>query len=122
MSPSTRNTLAWILQALLAFAFTASGIMKFLDLSKAVSMFSSLGMPSWFAYFIATAEVLGGIGLLVPRFLRPSALGLTFVMLGAVFMHATRIPGGLPKGIPAIVLLVLLIILLFLRRPTSQAV
>ena len=43
-------------------------------------------------------------------------------MLGAVFMHATRIPGGLAKGVPAIVLLGLLVLLLVLRRPTPASV
>ncbi|WP_223649224.1 DoxX family protein [Hymenobacter psoromatis] len=118
MTASTRNIIAWILQALLAFAFTASGINKFLHLPATTSMFEGLGMPAWFTHFIASAEVLGGIGLLVLRFVRPAALGLIFIMLGAVFMHATRIPGGIAKGVPALVLLVLLFVLLLLRRPT----
>ncbi|WP_151089019.1 DoxX family protein [Hymenobacter baengnokdamensis] len=119
MTSSTQNTVAWILQALLAFAFTASGFLKFLHLADTTRMFGSLGMPEWFAYFIAAAEVLGGIGLLVLRTLRPAALGLIFIMLGAIFMHATRIPGGIAKGVPAMVLLVLLFVLLLLRRPTT---
>lgn len=121
MSASTRNTIAWILQALLAFAFTASGVMKFVHLSETVTMFGSLGLPSFFAYLIAGGEVLGGIGLLVPRFVRPAALGLIIIMAGAVFMHATRIPGGLAKGVPALALLVLLFVVLLLRRPAAAA-
>lgn len=121
MSAATRNTVAWILQALLAFAFTASGIMKFMSLSKTVGMFGSMGFPAWFAYLIAGGELLGGIGLLVPRLVRPAALGLIIIMIGAVFMHATKIPGGLAKGVPAIVLLVLLAVVLLLRRPAPLA-
>lgn len=122
MSPSTRNTVAWILQALLAFAFTASGIMKFMSLSKTVGMFGSMGFPSWFAYLIAGGELLGGLAMLVPRLVRPAALGLMIIMLGAVFMHATKIPGGLAKGVPAIVLLLLLVVVFQLRRPARLAV
>ncbi|MGI4733989.1 MAG: DoxX family protein [Janthinobacterium lividum] len=122
MSSSTQNTIAWILQALLAFAFTASGAMKFLHLSNTVTMFGSLGLPGYFAYLIAGGEVLGGIGLLVLGLVRPAALGLIIIMSGAVFMHATRIPGGFAKGVPALVLLVLLFVVLLLRRPTSAAV
>ncbi|AMR26815.1 hypothetical protein A0257_06615 [Hymenobacter psoromatis] len=122
MSPTTRNTVAWILQALLAFAFIASGIRKFLHLSDTVTMFAGLGVPGWFAYLIASSEVLGGIGLLLLRFVRPAAMGLIIIMLGAVFMHATKIPGGLAKGVPAIVLLVLLFVVLALRRQTSRIV
>ena len=118
MSASTRNTIAWILQALLAFAFTASGINKFLHLTATVSGFTGMGFPVWVPYLIASAEIAGGIGLLLLRFLRPAALGLIIIMLGALYMHATKIPGGLANGIPALVLLTLLVVLLVLRRPT----
>jgi putative oxidoreductase len=122
MSASTRNTIAWILQALLAFAFTSSGITKFLKLDETMHNFGSMGFPGWFAYLIAGAEVLGGIGLLVLRTVRPAALGLILIMLGAVYMHATKIPGGLlPNGAPALVLLVLLVVLLRLRRTAPLA-
>jgi putative oxidoreductase len=117
MSISTRNTVAWIVQGLLALAFVASGINKFLHLDATVGMFGSMGFPAWFTYLIAGGEVLGGIGLLVPRFVRPAALGLIIIMLGAVFMHITKLPGGLAKGMPALVLLVLLVVVLMLRRP-----
>ncbi|MBJ6145452.1 DoxX family protein [Hymenobacter sp. BT559] len=116
---STRNIIAWILQILLAVAFIASGGNKLLHLANTIKSFDGMGFPSWFAYFIAGAEVLGGIGLLVPRFTRPAALGLILIMIGAAYVHATKIPGGLlPKGLPALVLLVLLVVVYLLRRPT----
>lgn len=122
MSLSTRNTIAWILQALLAFAFTASGIMKFLHLSDTLTSFEKIGLPAWFAYFIGAAEVIGGIGLLVPRLVRPAAIGLALIMAGAAFMHTTRIPGGLlPNGMPALLLLLLLVVLVRLRQATPLA-
>ena len=122
MSAATRNTIAWILQALLAFAFTASGINKFLHLPDTVLGFSKMGLPGWFAYLIASAETLGGIGLLLPRFMRLAAIRLAIIMVGAVFMHTTKIPGGLlPHGVPALLLLLLLSWLVRLRRPTSLA-
>lgn len=121
MSASTRNIIAWILQVLLGLAFIASGAIKLLDLPKAVGMFSSLGLPGALAYVVASAEVLGGIGLLIPRFVRPAAAGLIIIMIGAVVMHATKIPGGLAKGTPALALLVLLVVVLLLRRPAPVA-
>ena len=116
MSSSTRNIIAWVLQGLLGLAFIASGVKKFTDLPGTVSMFSSIGLPGILAYLIAGAEVLGGIGLLIPRFTRLAAMGLLVVMLGAVMMHATKIPGGIANGVPAIVLLLLLSAVLWLRR------
>jgi putative oxidoreductase len=38
-------------------------------------------------------------------------------MVGAVIMHAAKIPGGLANGVPALVLLALLTVVLWLRRP-----
>ena len=122
MSP-TRNIIAWILQIILALAFIASGGNKLLHLADTVKGFGGMGFPGWFAYFIAGAEMLGGIGLLVPRFTRLAAMGLILIMLGAAFVHATKIPGGLlPNGLPALGLLVLLIVVLLLRRPAPARV
>ena len=123
MSPSLRNIIAWILQALLAAMFIYGGGQKLLNLDGTMTMFGSMGMPGWLGGFIGAAELLGGIGLLVPRTVRPAAMGLLIIMVGAVFMHATKIPGGLAKGGPAIVALVLLIVVLVLRRrPAVRAV
>ena len=114
---STRNTIAWILQILLAVAFIASGGNKLLHLADTVKGFGGMGFPGWFAYLVAGAEVLGGIGLLVPRFTRLAAMGLIIIMVGAAYVHTTKIPGGLlPKGLPALGLLVLLVVVLLLRR------
>ena len=117
MSASARNIIAWVLQGLLGLAFIASGVKKFTDLPATVNMFSSLGLPGLVAYLVASGEVLGGIGLLIPRFTRPAAMGLLVIMVGAVVLHATKIPGGLAKGVPAIVLLLLLALVLWLRQP-----
>lgn len=117
MSASARNITAWALQVLLGLAFIASGAKKFTDLSGTLSMFNSIGLPGVLAYLVAGGEVLGGIGLLVPRFTRPAALGLMLIMVGAVIMHVTKIPGGLANGVPALVLLALLAGVLWLRRP-----
>ena len=119
MSPSVRNIIAWILQALLAAMFIYSGAHKLMDLAGTTSMFAGMGMPGWFAALIGGAELLGGIGLLVPRTVRPAALGLIIIMLGAVFMHATKIPGGLANGVPALVCLALLLVVLMLRSRTA---
>ena len=121
MSPSVRNIIAWILQVLLAAAFIMSGFNKLNNASETVKMFGSMGLPAWFAYFTGGAELLGGIGLLIPRTVRPAALGLMLIMAGAVVMHIVKIPGGIAKGIPALVLLALLAVVLVLRRSTPTA-
>ena len=115
---TARIIISWILQVLIGLAFLFSGGNKFLHLDDTVGMFSKLGLPIAVTYLVAGGELLGGIGLLVPRFVRPAAAGLIIIMLGAAFMHATRIPGGLlPKGMAALGLLLGLVLILLLRRP-----
>lgn len=119
MSPSVRNIIAWILQVILAIAFIKSGFDKLSNLDGTMKMFGGLGMPEWFGALIGGAELLGGIGLLIPRTVRLAALGLIVIMIGAVVTHATKIPGGLAGGTFAIGLLVLLVVVYLLRRPTA---
>lgn len=122
MSASLRNTIAWILQVLLGLFFIFAGFNKLRDLPATINMFGNLGLPSLLAYVVGGAELLGGIGLLVPRLTRLAAIGLLIIMIGAVFLHITKIPGGLAGGIPALVCLVLLAALLWLRWPVSSNV
>ena len=117
MSTSTRNIIAWVLQVLLGLAFIASGFKSLTDLPGTVNTFKNFGLPGGLAYVIGGAEILGGIGLLVPRFTRLAAIGLCVIMMGAVVMHIIIIPGGLAGGIPAMILLGLLAGLLWLRWP-----
>ncbi len=107
MSTSAHNIVAWVLQVLLGLAFIASGFKKFTSLPGTIRLFSSMGPPGALACVIAGAKLLGSIGLPVPRFVRPATPGLITIMVGALFMHATKIPGGLAKDVPALVLLVL---------------
>jgi len=117
---AARNIISWVLQVLIGLAFILSGGNKFLHLADTVDMFGKMGLPAALTYLVAGGEVLGGIGLLVPRFVRPAALGLIIIMIGAAFMHATKIPGGLlPKGLPALGLLLGLVVILLLRRPDT---
>ena len=117
---AARNIISWVLQVLIGLAFILSGGNKFLHLADTVGMFSKLGLPAVLTYLVAGGEVLGGIGLLVPRFVRPAALGLLIIMVGAAFMHATKIPSGLiPNGLPALGLLLGLVVILLLRRPAT---
>lgn len=122
MSLSVRNIIAWILQILLAIVFIKSGFSKLSDLAGTTKMFGGLSLPGWFAYLIGGAELLGGIGLLIPQTVRPAAIGLILVMLGALFMHATKIPGGIGGGAFAAGCLLGLAIVLVLRRPARVLV
>ena len=66
--------------ALKIFVFTPAGTAQF---------FASLGLPPALAYLIMTAEVLGGVALILGVWTRIVALLLTPILLGAIVtVHA----------------------------------
>jgi len=82
------NAALWIVQGLLALLFVFAGSMKFV--MSVEEMTAQLPMPGWFLRFIGTAEVLGGLGLVLPWLLgiQPgltplAAAGLAVIMAGA---------------------------------------
>ncbi len=92
------NILLWILQIVFGLYFIAVGIMHFSPPSGLPAMMSWMyELPAWLHYVSGIAEILGGIGLILPGLLKRytqltayAALGLALVMLGAVIYHITR--------------------------------
>ena len=82
------NAALWIVQGLLALLFLFAGGMKLVMAIE--EMTKQMPMPGAFLRFIGVAEVLGGLGLILPGLfrIRPSltplaAAGLTIIMIGA---------------------------------------
>src|SRR5262245_51083828 len=83
----------WTLQGLLALLFLFAGGMKLIippDVLKSMGSSNQVQLPGLFLQFIGLAEVLGGLGLILPgllrirTFLTPlAASGLLIVMIGA---------------------------------------
>ncbi|PYM95101.1 MAG: DoxX family protein [Candidatus Rokuibacteriota bacterium] len=81
----------WIIQGLLALLFVFAGGMKlFMPIEALVK---ETGMPGLFMRFISVAELLGGIGLILPGLLRIrpgltplAAAGLVLIMIGATVL------------------------------------
>jgi hypothetical protein len=79
----------WIVQGLLALFFAlGSGAPKLLLPAETLPM--PIPLPGWFVRFIGVAEVLGGLGLILPGLLRIrpgltplAAAGLVLVTIGA---------------------------------------
>lgn len=93
------NIALWIVQGLLALAFLLAGSMKaFAPLNtvrKNMSWANDVAVP--FVRFIGVAELLGGIGLILPAITGiqswltiAAALGLVVVMVSASIFHASR--------------------------------
>lgn len=103
-----RTIALWIVSVLLAAMFLFAGGLKLISPGQARPMFVAYGYPAWFATFIGTCEVLGAIGLLVPRLAGLAAAGLSVIMVGAFFTHATH--REYTHAITPLVLLALLVV------------
>ena len=93
----------WVLQVLLGLAFVAAGFPKLIqpyaELAQQLAWVSDV--PEGFVRFIGVAEVLGGLGLILPAATRilpwltsVAAAGLALDMLLATLFHLVRGEGG----------------------------
>ena len=79
----------WTTQVLLAALFVFGGVAK---LAMPIEeMTAAVPLPGWFIQFIAVAEILGAVGLILPSLLRIypaltpiAAMCLVVIMVGAV--------------------------------------
>jgi len=94
------NLALWAAQVLLAVLYLMAGFMKLvqpIDALVGMGMAYAGALPEAFIRFVAFMEILGAIGLLLPAatrilpWLTPlAAVGLSFVQLSAIVVHAMR--------------------------------
>jgi uncharacterized membrane protein YphA (DoxX/SURF4 family) len=101
----------WLLQVALAAVMVGPGSQKFTS-PVWERMFRTWGYPDGFYLVIGAVEVVGGIGLLIPKLASVSAMILAVVMAGAA---ATQIFRGGRNGVGEIVFMLLLLAIAALR-------
>lgn len=74
-----------VLRLTLGIIFLAHGWQKVSGFAGIVQWFGSIGLPPLLAYAVTAIEFCGGIALLLGLFTRLAALGIIFVMIGAIF-------------------------------------
>jgi putative oxidoreductase len=88
----------WVLQILLGLAFLMLGFPKaFQPVKVAKRLTRALALPRWFLRFIGGAEMLAGIGLILPAATHilpwltvAAAIGLLVLMFSAIIFHISR--------------------------------
>ncbi|WP_225801871.1 DoxX family protein [Streptomyces sp. NK15101] len=111
------NVALLVIQVLLVPFYLAAGSAKLAGAEQMVEFFDQIGAGQWLRYLTGTVEVLGALGLLVPRLTGAAALGLTVLMTGAV---VTNLVAGTPSVL-ALVLLPLVAVLAWGRRDRTLA-
>ncbi|MEV6752863.1 DoxX family protein [Streptomyces sp. NPDC051214] len=106
-----------VFQALLVLVFLAAGAAKLAGAEAMVEAFDQIGAGQWLRYFVGCLELLGVIGLLVPRLVGLAALGLVGLMVGAVITNLVIDAFSLL----AVILLLLSTVVAWGRRDRTRA-
>lgn len=80
---------ALLLRTALGAMFVAHGLLKVLvfTLPGTVAFFEQIGFPGWTAYAVTYAEIIGGALIVAGIGVRPVAVALVPVLLGATWVH-----------------------------------
>jgi len=78
-----------LLRVALGAMFVAHGLLKVqvFTLAGTVAFFEQVGFPGWTAYVVTYAEIIGGALILAGIAVRPVAVALVPVLLGATWVH-----------------------------------
>ena len=100
------NIILWIIQVLLALLFLFGGVTKLI--MPVEEMVKQTAMPGPFLRFIGVAEVLGGLGLILPGLFRIktwltplAAIGLMIIVIGATVV-TLKMGGGAMALMPLV--------------------
>jgi uncharacterized membrane protein YphA (DoxX/SURF4 family) len=105
----TRPDVLWSLIGLLALTFFAAGAGKVGAVKPSPENFARWGLSPAIMRLVGAAEMLGAIGLLIPRAAPFAAVGLCLLMLGAIRTGVTyREP--LHVALPAVLIAVLALV------------
>jgi uncharacterized membrane protein YphA (DoxX/SURF4 family) len=110
------NIALWVVQIILGLAYIMIGSMKVFQYEKFKASLPSRGLVT----FIGVAEILGGLGLILPYatgiipILTPiAALGLGVILILAAGLHAKRKEN---KAIPMIIIFLALVVFVVIGR------
>jgi uncharacterized membrane protein YphA (DoxX/SURF4 family) len=114
------NIVLWILQVLLALAFLAHGWM-FLAPPPDIAVQMNASLPRWFQLFLGVAEVLAGVGLILPGVTRIqpwlitwAAVGIMIVTISATVFHVAR--SEMSSAVITLLLFVMATFLAYMRH------
>jgi hypothetical protein len=128
MKATSRHTVLWIVQGLLAVMFLLAGVPKLVMSAEQMKAPGPIQLPVAFIRFIGVCEILGAIGMIAPGVtgiapgLTPlGAAGLVVIMAGATVVNL--VDGPAPAAIITVILGTLAAFVVYGRwiRPVETA-
>jgi putative oxidoreductase len=113
-----RSVISWVIQILLAAVYVLAAFGKLISKPQVIGMFRHWGFPDKFYLVIGVLELLGAIGLLIPRLASYAAAGLIVLMIGATATHL--INGEGLQVLRPLLFIVFLALVVYLRRPRQS--
>jgi len=101
------------LKIILSGIFVIAGIAKLFRAKPLHDQFIEFGLDKHFILFVGALEIFGAIGLQVSTIDLWVGLGLSVLMIGAIYQHI-KVRHRLDKSAPAIILLILLTVYMLL--------
>ena len=106
----------WAVRLLLAAQFVVGGLLKLTGDPQMVAMFDQVGAGQGLRLLVGACEVAGAVGLLVPRLVRPAAIGLVGLLVGAAVTNVVALHTS-----PALPLVLLALAAMVAIRPGTRS-
>ena len=113
-----KGVISWIVQILLATFYVLAASGKLMSRPQVIEMFRNWGFPDKFYLVIGALELVGAIGLLIPRIAGYAAAGLILLMIGAALTNL--IHGDGLQVLRPLIFMVFLALVVYLRRPWAS--
>jgi|SRR5215813_9044812 len=110
-----KSVISWVAQILLATFYVLAASGKLMSRPQWIELFRNWGFPDKFYLVVGVLEMLGAVGLLIPRLAGYAAAGLIVIMMGAATTHL--INGEGLQVLRPLILIVFLVLVIYLRRP-----
>jgi putative oxidoreductase len=110
-----KGVILWIVQILLAAAYVLAASGKLMSRPQWIERFRNWGFPDKFYLVIGALELVGAIGLLIPRTAGYAAAGLILLMIGAALTNL--IHGDGLQVLRPLIFMLFLTLVVYLRRP-----
>lgn len=84
--------ISWVFRILLSIGFLLASVGKLTSNVGVLEMFENWGYPDRFHLFIGVIELILAILILIPKTLKIAIIGITLILIGALFTHLINDP------------------------------